>query len=660
MPFAFNPFTGNLDVVKDLSGYVPYTGATATVNLGANNLFATQIKTGQIYTLGAPNPNQLSIDVNVGRLYNFSSGNPSVDYYNSQLLDDNGVVSLDWFSGRYLKDSTDIQSIDYQSRILKDSLGLMAVNWANTLGVIVATAMSIGSGAAPSAALHVQKITEQLRLGYDATNYHTFTVSSASDLAIQTGVNGTASFRVNNSSGTAVFSADTTNVRLGVGTLTPSARLHIQTTSEQFRVGYDGTNATRFVQNSSNQLDLIPLVNAVNGFNVTKSDGATRVLIVDTSSNRVGINTTPSAVLHPLSTAEQLRLARDGSAYTRFLQGLNGLNIYPAVNNTFGFTVSKADGATYVLIVDSTNTRVGIGTGPQAVLHTLGTTEQLRVGYNSSNYLSVTTSSGGAITYDAVGTGTVYQSFLDKVGIGSGTPTAQLHVFATTEQLRLQYDGSNYFSTTVSSSGQVTWDSIGSNPKFVISDQLDVNSVLNVNYGAAGSVAAARVLLTADTSNVTTAVCLDMSSNGSIGRLTASTLVQKWTTSNVRVIQTSTAGYTISDVDVTETSTGSGVKQLADWKVGGVSKFTVSNAGAVGIFGDVTFADAKNIVLNTTTGTKIGTATTQKIGFYNATPVVQGASVADATGGVVIDAEARTAINALISRIEALGLIATI
>lgn len=37
----------------------------------------------------------------------------------------------------------------------------------------------------------------------------------------------------------------------------------------------------------------------------------------------------------------------------------------------------------------------------------------------------------------------------------------------------------------------------------------------------------------------------------------------------------------------------------------------------------VTVADGANFVLNTTTGTKIGTATNQKLGFYNATPVVQ-------------------------------------
>jgi hypothetical protein len=44
---------------------------------------------------------------------------------------------------------------------------------------------------------------------------------------------------------------------------------------------------------------------------------------------------------------------------------------------------------------------------------------------------------------------------------------------------------------------------------------------------------------------------------------------------------------------------------------------------------DLTLVDAFNLVFNTTTGTKIGTATTQKIGFFNATPVVQPANTTD-------------------------------
>lgn len=48
--------------------------------------------------------------------------------------------------------------------------------------------------------------------------------------------------------------------------------------------------------------------------------------------------------------------------------------------------------------------------------------------------------------------------------------------------------------------------------------------------------------------------------------------------------------------------------------------------------GNLLLEDAGNIVLGTTTGTKIGTATTQKLGFYNATPIIQPASVTTAQG----------------------------
>lgn len=40
--------------------------------------------------------------------------------------------------------------------------------------------------------------------------------------------------------------------------------------------------------------------------------------------------------------------------------------------------------------------------------------------------------------------------------------------------------------------------------------------------------------------------------------------------------------------------------------------------------GDFTFFDGADFILGTSTGTKFGTATTQKIGFFNATPIVQG------------------------------------
>lgn len=49
----------------------------------------------------------------------------------------------------------------------------------------------------------------------------------------------------------------------------------------------------------------------------------------------------------------------------------------------------------------------------------------------------------------------------------------------------------------------------------------------------------------------------------------------------------------------------------------GTTKWSIEDGG------NTTWADAVNMVFNTATGTKIGTATTQKIGFWNAAPIVQ-------------------------------------
>jgi hypothetical protein len=50
---------------------------------------------------------------------------------------------------------------------------------------------------------------------------------------------------------------------------------------------------------------------------------------------------------------------------------------------------------------------------------------------------------------------------------------------------------------------------------------------------------------------------------------------------------------------------------------------TVTKIAATELTGNLTFADAINVVLNATTGTKIGTGTGQKLGFWNAAPIAQ-------------------------------------
>ena len=64
----------------------------------------------------------------------------------------------------------------------------------------------------------------------------------------------------------------------------------------------------------------------------------------------------------------------------------------------------------------------------------------------------------GAIVF---GTASEYDEVNNKLGIGTLTPSAKVHVLATTEQMRLGYDAANYCSITVSDAGALTIDPTG-------------------------------------------------------------------------------------------------------------------------------------------------------------------------------------------------------
>jgi hypothetical protein len=68
------------------------------------------------------------------------------------------------------------------------------------------------------------------------------------------------------------------------------------------------------------------------------------------------------------------------------------------------------------------------------------------------------------------------------------------------------------------------------------------------------------------------------------------------------------------------------------------------------------FLDGRNIQIGRTTGTKIGTAADQKIGFFGHAPVVQQSNIPVPSGGATIDSEARTGIANLISTLRNIGI----
>ncbi len=89
-------------------------------------------------------------------------------------------------------------------------------------------------------------------------------------------------------------------------------------------------------------------------------------------------------------------------------------------------------------------------------------------------------------------------------------------------------------------------------------------------------------------------------------------------------VASSTLGFFGATAVVVPTSTTdlrTALINLGLYTTGGASPLNL-NGGALTV-GSETIADGGNVVVGSTTGTKFGTATTQKMGWYNATPVVQ-------------------------------------
>ena len=68
--------------------------------------------------------------------------------------------------------------------------------------------------------------------------------------------------------------------------------------------------------------------------------------------------------------------------------------------------------------------------------------------------------------------------------------------------------------------------------------------------------------------------------------------------------------------------------------------------------------DGRNIQVGKTTGTSLGTETSQKIAVYGVTPVVQASAISAPSGGGTQDAEARTAINSIRTALQNFGITA--
>jgi len=101
---------------------------------------------------------------------------------------------------------------------------------------------------------------------------------------------------------------------------------------------------------------------------------------------------------------------------------------------------------------------------------------------------------------------------------------------------------------------------------------------------------------------------------------------------------------------------GSGGNALVARRNDGTSIF-FANEGGVTLNNalPLILSEGSHLQLGTTTGTKIGTAATQKLAIWNATPIVQPVGIVDADGTLI---DITTKFNSLIGKLESFGLLA--
>jgi hypothetical protein len=196
-------------------------------------------------------------------------------------------------------------------------------------------------------------------------------------------------------------------------------------------------------------------------------------------------------------------------------------------------------------------------------------------------------------------------------------------------------------------------------------DSATISNIVNAEIDASAAIAhtklasitAGQVLL-GNASNVPTATALtgDVTVNSSgVTAIGSGVIVDADVSASAEIAVSKLADGAARQLLQTDAA-GTGVEWASNIDVPGtldvtgaaVLDSTLTVAGATTLNGSLTMGDADDIVVNTGTGTKIGTAVGQKIGFWNVTPVVQPAAagqaaaaaqtqdaVTDSTGGAV-------------------------
>lgn len=228
-----------------------------------------------------------------------------------------------------------------------------------------------------------------------------------------------------------------------------------------------------------------------------------------------------------------------------------------------------------------------------------------------SNQLTI----GNLIFGDNTSTGTTIST--GNIGMGIATSLgAKLHIVKTTEQLRVGYDPSNYYSTTVGSTGGVTFDAVGAGAGFTFSDM-----ITSTNGYTGSDLTASKLVLTDANKKLISGTTANLVTAG-VAIVVASTFEKAETGSDANVLTYTSGGADEAlmvgvAVDVSALS-GTSIVVTITWKDSNnstaTSSTTLSGVGAGFLNVPLNSKTATNVVVSTTF---VGVSTA-----YNITAVI--------------------------------------
>ena len=332
------------------------------------------------------------------------------------------------------------------------------------------------------------------------------------------------------------------------------------------------------------------------------------------------------------------------------LATLQGSNTYTGTTNTF--TLPTTTGTTTASGIAVAGNSLTTGTGIYAASSSLTSGKLLDLQVSgtaaaaSQTVLNVATAgangTSGITTKGTVisntHTGTTSTNVALELTASGGTTNTALNV--TAGAIVLQQSPTKYTTITPGAVGglvfTLTTDGSSLDANYGITVPGNLTIAGSNGYGSAIS-ATGRI----QTSGAVGGGSIGWYNNGNVGFSFSGTTVSTGSSTTVLSVGATTESTTTTTGAIV---TAGGLGVVKNVNIGGTLAVTGASTltGLLTANGGITLGDGQNIAFNTTTGTKIGAATTQKLSFWNATPIVQpttavaSATVAHTGGGTNI------------------------